>query len=116
MEGTPDPRVEGPVFAERIREANKIVDKLEASNWDFDLAPQVYSRNSRADVVAKELVFLHDGKNQTIFGKLVTGGVGAQFNLMGPIHANAVFQIAPTDIFDAVHKQTQTRGVLDIKE
>ncbi len=117
MPGVPDPpSVEGPVFARRIKEANAIVDRLEAANWDFDLAPEVYARNSRADVLAKELVFLHDGKNQTIFGKLVTGGVGAQFNLMGPIPANATFRIAPTDIFDVIHKKMKTRGVADLKE
>ena len=117
MEGTPDPpSVEGPVFAQRIKEANQVIDRLEAANWDFDLVPEVYARKSRADVLAKELVFLHDGKTQTIFGRLVTGGVGARFNLMGPIQANAMFRIAPTDIFDVLHKQTKTRGVADLKE
>ena len=50
------------------------------------------------------------------FGHLVTGGVGTRFNLMGPVQANAVFRIAPTDVFDALRKQTKTRGLLDIPE
>jgi hypothetical protein len=116
MEGTPDPSVEGPGFAKKVVEARALTDKLEKSNWDFDLVPQLYAKTKGADVLAKELVFVHDGKQQTIFGHLVTGGFGTRFNLMGPVQSNAVFRIAPTDIFAVLKKQTKTNGLRDIKE
>src|SRR6266550_2458349 len=107
MEGSPDPpSVEGPSFARRVSDARAITDKLEESNWDFDLVPEVYARNSRADVLAKELVFVHDGSQQTLYGRLVTGGFANRFNLMGPVQSNAVFRIAPTDVFDVLKNQT----------
>ena len=116
MVGTPDPSVEGPVFTRKVEEARALTDKLEKSNWDFDLVPKVYAKNSRADVMAKELVFVHDGGKQSIYGRLVTGGFGTRFNLMGPVQANSIFRIAPTDVFDVLQKQTKTRGLRDIKE
>jgi hypothetical protein len=108
--------VEGPDFAKSVRHAQALVDKLEQNNWDFALTPELYARDSRADVLAKELVFVHDGQQQTIYGRLFTGGFGDTFNLMGPVHANAEFQIAPTDIFDRLHEQTGTQGLRDIPE
>jgi hypothetical protein len=116
MEGTPDPSVEGPGFAQKVIEARALTERLEQNNWDFDLVPQVYAKNSRADVLAKELVFVHDGSQQTLFGRLVTGGYGSRFNLMGPVQSNAVFRIAETDVFDVLKKQTGTAGLRDIKE
>ena len=116
MTGSPDLSVEGPAFARKVVEARALTEKLEQANWDFDLVPQVYATNSRADVLAKALVFVHDGAQQTIFGHLVTGGVGTRFNLMGPVQANAVFRIAPTDVFDVLRKQTKTHGLRDIPE
>jgi hypothetical protein len=116
MEGTPDPSVEGPGFAKKVAEALALTNKLEASNWDFDRVPQLYARGKGADVLAKELVFVHDGTQQTIYGHLVTGGFGARFNLMGPVQSNAVFRIASTDIIDVLKKQTKTNGLRDIKE
>src|SRR5262245_30738520 len=106
--------VEGPEFAKAVRDATALVDKLERGNWDFSLAPELYARGSQADVMAKELVFVHDGRTQTIFGRLITGGVGETFNLMGPIHANARFRLADTDVFRVVHKSTGTRGLRDV--
>lgn len=116
MAGTPDPpSVEGPNFARKVEEARSLTNKLEKSNWDFDLVPQIYAKNSRADVLAKELVFVHDGSRQTIYGKLITGGFGERFNLMGPIQANSIFKIEPTNIFEVLKTQTKTRGLRDIK-
>ena len=106
--------VEGPDFARLVKRATALVDKLENANWDFALAPELYARESRADVAAKELVFVHDGKTQTIHGRLITAGVGETFNLMGPVHANARFRLARTDVFGAVRKSTGTRGLRDI--
>src|SRR5258707_11313941 len=116
MEGTPDPSVEGPGFAKKVAESEALTNKLEKNNWDFDLVPQLYAKKSRADVLAKELVFVHDGAQQTIYGHLVTGGVGTRFNLMGPVQSNAVFRIAPTDVFQVLKKQTKTNGLRDLKE
>ncbi|MBV8519315.1 MAG: hypothetical protein JO197_18115 [Acidobacteria bacterium] len=108
--------VEGPAFAQAVKHATKLVDKLEINNWDFALAPELYAKQSRADVLAKELVFVHDGRQQTIYGRLVTGGFGETFNLMGPIHANAEFRLRETDIFDQVHRHTGTKGLSDLEE
>jgi hypothetical protein len=108
--------VEGPDFARAVKQATALVDKLERANWDFAQAPELYARDSRADVMAKELVFVHDGRTQTIFGRLVTGGVGETFNLMGPVQANAEFRLVETDVFDAAHKSTGTRGLDDLPE
>jgi hypothetical protein len=116
MEGTPDPSFEGPGFANRVAESKALTDKLEKDNWDFDRVPQLYAKNSRADVLGKELVFVHDGAQQTIYGHLVTGGFGTRFNLMGPVQSNAVFRIAPTDVFQVLKKQTKTNGLRDLKE
>src|SRR5256885_16916347 len=116
MEGFPDPSVEGPGFAAKVVEARALTDKLEKNNWDFDLVPQIYAKNSRADVLAKELVFVHDGSQQTLFGRLVTGGFATRFNLMGPVQSNAVFRIASTDVFEVLKKQTKTNGFQDINE
>jgi hypothetical protein len=115
MVGFPDPLVEGPKFAERVAEARELTDKLEQNNWDFDLVPQMYARKGKADVVGKTVVYTHDGVRQTIYGRLVTGGVGSRFNLMGPIQSNATFRIAPTDVFDVLRRQTKTNGLRDLK-
>jgi hypothetical protein len=115
MVGAPDPPLEGPAFARKVEEARALTDKLEKSNWDFDLVPQVYSKNSRADVLGKTVVYVHDGQRETIYGHLVTGGVGARFNLMGPVQSNSVFRIVSTDVFAVLKKQTKTNGLRDIK-
>jgi len=108
--------VEGPEFARAVRNATSLVDKLERANWDFAQAPELYARESRADVLAKELVFVHDGRQQTVYGRLVTGGVGETFNLMGPVHANAEFRLIDTDVFEAAHRSTGTNGLVDLPE
>jgi len=106
--------VGGPEFASSVKRARELTDRLEAAQWDFDLVPEIYATNSRADVLAKELVFVHDGSLQTLYGRLITGGVGKYFNLMGPIHADATFRIGNTDVIDMLHKATDTRGVAAI--
>lgn len=116
MVGYPDLSVEGPKFAEMVVEARALTDKLEQSNWDFDLVPQLYAKQGRADVLGKALVYTHDGTRQTIYGRLVTGGVGSRFNLMGPVQSSATFRIAPSDVFDVLRKQTKTNGLQDLKE
>lgn len=108
--------VEGPDFAKAVKNALTLVHTLEGANWDFARAPQLYARDSRADVLAKELVVVHDGTRETIYGRLVTGGVGETFNLMGPVQASAEFRLVETDIFDNVHKNTGTNGLRDLPE
>src|SRR3954468_20678959 len=108
--------VEGPDYFKEVQRAQTLVDKLERGNWDFAVAPELYARDSRADVLAKELVFVHDGERQTIYGKLITGGFGDTFNLMGPVHANAEFRIASTDVFEELHRQTETKGLKEMRE
>ena len=116
MPGFPDPPLEGPAFAQKVSLARELTQKLERNNWDFASVPQAFARSSGADVLAKELVFVHDGEQQTLYGRLTTGGFATRFNLMGPVQSNAVFRITPTDVFDVVKKQSKTNGVSDIKE
>src|SRR5215471_6741827 len=88
------PAVGGPEYLKITREATEKVDKLEASNWDFDKVPEIFARKQHADVMAKEAVHLHDGRTMTRIGRLVLGGVGTHFNLMGSIPADATFKVA----------------------
>jgi len=97
--------VRGPEFAERVRRADAIVRKAEQANWDFGATPEIFADESRADVIAKEIAFIHDGHRQTIFGNLVIGGVGTRFNLMGPIQPDAEFKIKPTTLLADINRQ-----------
>lgn len=83
------PSVEGPEFAKLVKEAETTVQRLQANNFDFGKVPEIFSKDSAADVVAKEIVHIHDGNVMTRVGRLVMAGVGTHFNLMGPIPPNS---------------------------
>src|SRR5436190_22178883 len=85
MAGVPDPpflSVEGPEFAERVRVAEELTQRLERANWDFAAAEEFFvGRYADCDVAAKEIVNVFDGRMQTRYGRLVMKGTGARFNL-----------------------------------
>lgn len=110
------PSVEGPDFFNFVRQANDLTQKLEASSWDFDKVPEVFAKDAAADVVAKEIVHIHDGKTMTRFGRLVMGGVGRQFNLMGPIPPNASLRISYRGVLEEVNRQLKSKGLSDLPE
>ena len=106
---------DGPDFAKRVRFADETVRQLEANRWDFDSAPTIFAEHSRADVLAKEIVHIHDGRTMTRIGRLVMGGIGEVFHLMGPIPSNASFKIGSTrDIFANLERQLGTRGLKEL--
>lgn len=88
------PAVSGPEFARIVADASAKVDKLEASNWDFDQVPEIFAKKQHADVLGKDAIHLHDGRTMTRVGRLVLGGVGTHFNLMGSIPSDATFKVA----------------------
>jgi hypothetical protein len=110
------PFVEGPDWVVAVREANTLVTKLEANNWDFDAVPQAFARDAAADVVAKEVLHIHDGRMMTRFGHLIMGGVGEAFNLMGPIPSDSRFMVTDSTMLDEVRKQIGSRGVEESDE
>jgi hypothetical protein len=99
------PFVEGPDFVTAVREATDLVTKLEANKWDFDAVPQTFARKAAADVVAKEVLHVHDGRMMTRFGHLIMGGIGEAFNLMGPIPSDSRFMVTDSSALDEVRKQ-----------
>jgi hypothetical protein len=110
------PFVEGPDFAATVREATERVARLEANSWDFDAVPEVFARDTAADVVAKEILHIHDGSMMTRFGHLIMGGVGETFNLMGPIPSDSRFMVTDSSALDEVRKQTGSSGVEGLEE
>lgn len=93
---------------ERIRLAETTIKKLEANNWDFDAAPEVYAKHAQADVLAKEVAIFFDGRRETMIGKLVMAGVGSHFNLMGGNHVDAEFMSKPNTVLEDINKQLGT--------
>jgi hypothetical protein len=110
------PSVEGPQFARLIRQVSEKVRVLEGRNWDFAHLPEVFAKDNRADVLAKELVHVFDGKRMTRVGRLVMGGVGTHFNLMGPIPSDARIQITDSSLLQSVNRQLGSNGLYDLKE
>jgi hypothetical protein len=110
------PFVEGPDWVVVVREATELVNKLEANNWDFDAVPQVFARKAAADVVAKEVLHIHDGRTMTRFGHLLMGGVGQAFNLMGPIPSDSRFMVTDSTMLDELRKHIGGRHVEDLGE
>src|SRR6516165_11819142 len=111
------PAVSGPEFTRIVADASAKVEKLEASNWDFDEVPEIFARPQHADVMAKEAVHLHDGRTMTRLGRLVLGGVGTHFNLMGTFPADATFKVATeytTYALDAINQQVGYQGLYDV--
>jgi hypothetical protein len=88
------PAVGGPEFARIVAEAREKVERLEASRWDFAAVPEVFARPQRADVMGKEAVHMFDGRTMTRVGRLVLGGTGEHFNLMGTFPADSTFRVA----------------------
>lgn len=109
------PSVEGIEVINIIRQARETVSKLKASNWDFEKFPQVFAKNPAADVLAKEIVHIHDGKMMTRIGRLYMGGVGPTFNLMGPIPSDSVFNVGPTSALEEVNRKLGSKGLRDLK-
>ena len=113
------PAVSGPEFAKIVASASAKVEKLEASNWDFDSVPEIFARRQQADVIGKEAIHLHDGRTMTRLGRLVLGGVGTHFNLMGSIPSDATFKVA-TEFTDhalkEINQQVGHEGLYDVPE
>jgi len=110
------PSVEGIELINIARQARRTVSQLQASNWNFEKFPEVFAKNPAADVLAKEIVHVHDGQTMTRIGRLYMGGVGTTFNLMGPIPSDSQFKVAPPTALEEVNRQTGSRGLRDIKE
>jgi hypothetical protein len=100
----------------RIMHAEDVVRQLEANNWDFDSAPEVYAKNSRADVLAKEVAIFFDGRRETMIGKLVTAGIGTHFNLMGGNNIDSEFMSRPNTVLEDINKQLGTASLREIPE
>lgn len=107
------PFVQGPEYVARTREATALVQKLVENRWNFDSVPAVYARNSQADVLSKELVHIFDGRRVTRVGRLVIGGVGEYFNLMGPIPSDSQIRITDSRLLKAVNAQLGGSGIQD---
>jgi len=107
------PFVQGPDYVARTRQATEVVQKLAGNRWNFDVAPEVYARNSRADVLSKELVHIFDGRRVIRVGRLVIGGVGEYFNLMGPIPSDSAIKITDARLLEAVNAQLGGSGIQD---
>ncbi len=110
------PFVEGPDWVVAVREATELVTKLEVNKWDFDAVPKAFARKAAADVVAKEVLHIHDGRMMTRFGHLIMGGVGESFNLMGPIPSDSRFMVTDSTMLDEVRKQIGSKVVEDLEE
>jgi hypothetical protein len=112
------PAVSGPEFSRIVADANRKVEKLEASNWDFDQVPEIFARPQHADVMAKEAIHLHDGRTMTRIGRLVLGGVGTHFNLMGTFPADATFKVATEYTSHAIGELNKQlgKGLYDLPE
>jgi hypothetical protein len=110
------PSVEGIEVIRYIREARQTVNQLREANWDFQQFPQVFAKDPAADVLAKEIVHVFDGRSMTRIGRLIMGGTGRAFNLMGPIPPNSVFKVAPPTALAGVNRQLKTRGLQGLAE
>jgi hypothetical protein len=97
-----------------VREVEATIARLEKGNWNFKAAPQVFAKRAAADVVAKELVHIFDGRTVTRVGRLVMGGVGTHFNLMGPMHSDAKLMVTNSDLIDSVNRQLGSKGLEDL--
>lgn len=113
------PAVGGPEFARIVADATEKVRQLEASDWDFDSVPEVFARPQQADVVAKEAVHMFDGRTMTRVGRLVLGGVGEHFNLLGTFPADSTFRVATeytSQVLGEVHRQAGGKGLDELPE
>lgn len=106
---------EGPTFVEQSRRAQALSRRLEEANWDFRTVPEVYAKDSQADVVAKELVLVHDGETMSWNGRLTMGGVGHTFNLMGAIPANSRIRVTDSSLVDTVNRHFKGEGMAELE-
>lgn len=99
------PSVEGPEVLDHLERASDLTDRLAKANWDFGKVPEVVSKvPNRSDVLGKEIIYVHDGERETIIGKVLLGGVGSEFNLIGPVTFNSEFRVTPTQhLLDSVN-------------
>ena len=119
MAGVPDPpflSVEGPEFANRVREADQLTRRVEDANWDFEFAPQVFGVASNCDVAAKEIINVYDGRVQTRLGRLVMKGSGTRFNLLSHESPLSVYIGARQEAFDELNRQVGSQGLHDFAE
>jgi hypothetical protein len=113
------PAVGGPEFARIVADATDKVQRLEASNWDFESVPEVFAREQHADVIGKEAVHMFDGRTMTRVGRLVLGGVGENFNLMGTFPADSTFRVATeytSHVLEELHRQAGSQRLRDLPE
>jgi hypothetical protein len=96
---------------ERIELAESVVRKLQENAWDFDAAPEVYAKDSRADVLGKEVAIFFDGERETMIGKLVMAGIGENFNLMGGNPVDSEFMSKPNTVIEDINKQLGTSSL-----
>jgi hypothetical protein len=106
------PQLGDPVsLRQRILLAEDVIRRLEANNWDFAAAPEVYAQHAQADVLGKEVAIFFDGRIETMIGKLVMAGVGTHFNLMGGNHIDAEFMSKPNTVLEDINKQLGTSSL-----
>jgi len=118
MDNIPDPpfSLEGPAFAQRVREAEEVTQTLQNNQWNFAASPKIFAIEAGCDVIAKEMVFIHNGHMQTRIGRLVMAGVGSFFNLMGPESARSQFKMVSSHILDEINRQIGSKGLYDFQE
>jgi hypothetical protein len=116
MAGSPDPdlSVEGPDFVEKVARANETIDRLRGGGWDFDNAREVFARDSRADVLGKEIVNIYDGRHITRYGTLIVGGVGAGFSLIGHFPSTTTFRVNDLGIVAQVKAALGSDGLTEL--
>jgi hypothetical protein len=113
------PAVGGPEYLRIVRDASAKVEKLASSNWDFDKVPEIFARSQHADVMGKEAVHLFDGRTMTRIGRLVLGGVGTHFNLMGSVPSDSTFRVATeytSFVINEINKQVGNKGLDELPE
>lgn len=113
------PAVSGPDFKRIVSQTAKQVQKLKENNWDFDRVPEIFAGPQHADVMAKEAVHIHDGRTMTRVGRLVLGGVGKHFNLMGSIPSDSTFKVATeytSHVLGEIGKQAGHNGLGELPE
>jgi hypothetical protein len=110
MPGDPDPSVEGPEFIEKVARADEIIGRLQSGGWDFEKAREVFARDARADVLGKEILNFYDGRQISRYGKLILGGVGRSFNLIGHFPSTATFRVNGHGVTDLVKEVKAALG------
>jgi hypothetical protein len=110
------PSVEGPDFFRHVQIAEDKTRRLAEAGWDFGAVPELFGRTAACDVIAKDMVLIHDGHVQTRYGQLYLAGVGDRFNLMGPEHARAIFRTDAHRMVDEVNRQLGGSLLEDVDE